>query len=217
MLKFVVRRLTSRTSSPRARAQPLGQRDREALEALRRAAAALENLGVVYWITYGTLLGWRRAANFLPFDDDIDIAVLSGADAGAVTAGMLARGFAQIEESSDSRGVIGQKFLLEGVSVEMIFVSRAGNFHVDCFPVLDGSLMRSNHPCQSLSRVDFRGLSLPAPTDPDAYLAHLYGPEWQKPVTRWHWVFSPNNVTDIECRLTDLPRLTWAWLEWKFG
>jgi hypothetical protein len=216
MLRIVLRRLTNRTYRPRARAARLGQRDAEALEALRGATEVLENLGAVFWITYGTLLGWRRISGFLPFDDDIDVAVLSGTDPCAIKTAMQARAFSLVEESSDARAVIGQKFLLADVIVEFIFVSRVGDFHVDSFPVLDGSIMRGNHPCQALRRVDFRGLSLPVPADPDAYLAHLYGPDWRKPVSRWHWVFSPHNVTGIECRLTDLPRLAWTWLTWRF-
>ena len=217
MLRLAVRRLTRRNGITRSPAPVLGKRNAEALEALRQAADVLEAVGAVFWITYGTLLGWRRRGDFLPFDDDIDIAVLSGVDTGAIKRAMLARGFTEIEESFDRHGVIGQKFLLKDVSVEIIIVTRAGDFYADCFPVLDGSLMRSNHLCQPLRRVDFRGLGLPAPADPDAYLAHLYGPAWRDPVSRWHWIFSPYNVTGIECCLTDLPRLAWAWFRWQLG
>lgn len=45
------------------------------LDCLLRTTAVLDDLGMPYYLDYGTLLGARRHGGFIPWDDDIDITI----------------------------------------------------------------------------------------------------------------------------------------------
>ena len=45
------------------------------LNVLKKVIEVCEKLNLTYWITYGTLLGAIRHGGFIPWDDDLDIAM----------------------------------------------------------------------------------------------------------------------------------------------
>ena len=45
----------------------------ESQELLKNCTSALDSVGVVYWLEFGTLLGYYREGDFISHDYDIDI------------------------------------------------------------------------------------------------------------------------------------------------
>ena len=53
----------------------LEESQRASLEILKAVIKLCDQLQLNYWITYGTLLGAVRHGGFIPWDDDLDIAM----------------------------------------------------------------------------------------------------------------------------------------------
>lgn len=69
--------------------QPTGLHDRLYL-LTEKVTRALDRLGVVHWLQYGSLLGALRYRAILPWDDDVDLAIL-GSSMGSLTLDDLQR------------------------------------------------------------------------------------------------------------------------------
>lgn len=48
---------------------------RLALELLQLTAGTLDDLGIPFWLSSGTLLGWFRQCDFIPHSQDVDIGI----------------------------------------------------------------------------------------------------------------------------------------------
>lgn len=171
-------------------------------------ATLLNEAGILWWADYGTLLGavrnpittwadypWlsqegRTTAGpppgIVPHDKDGDLGMLL-ADWGRFTAlrAPLVRA--------------GHYVRLDRAGWAQLRLSPRNNTHVDVFAWherSDGMLDRAKYfpvdafkgrafpraMLEPLSRVAWEGLTLPAPTDPEAFLAMRYGPGWRTPV-----------------------------------
>lgn len=186
------------------RRPPLGDIPELALTVLADALAALEDAQTVHWVTYGTLLGLVRDGQLLPHDNDIDIAVLEGADHQRIRDRMLARGFIQTSEQHDERGPTKQKFLRDAVMVDLFFLRRDPSLWLDRCAVWQASELVGGHLPVEVRMQVLGGVRVPAPADVELHLAHLYGPRWRTPVRYWHWVFSPPNA-ELHMDWRDVP------------
>jgi hypothetical protein len=213
-LLFGPRRIAMTFKAPRPPGIRLGEVEGEAHDALRLGVEALDAAGATHWITYGTLLGLVREGRLLPHDDDIDIAVMSGADASRITAEMERRGLRRTLEEAGPDGVSKLKYALGPVVVDLFMVHDEGAAWADYCRLATRSLVRDTHPPVTVRRRQLDGLDLPVPGDAETYLVHLYGPGWRQPVTRWHWYLSPAN-SEVLAHWRDLPRLAERWLRWK--
>lgn len=210
-------RITMVHLAPLPPLDPFGTEVADASAALVSALKALSSIGALHWITYGTLLGWMREGTFLEHDDDIDIAVASGTDAEKVVAAMAEQGLSYIQFTWGARGTVNQKFVTDrGVMVDIFYLFTEGNHRMDEYKVVGHSLARGSHPLRGVEMIARAGLDVlvPVPTDPESYLAHLYGQDWQTPVTQWDWVFSPPNA-HLLLRPIDIPILIARWGVYK--
>lgn len=213
-LLFGPRRIETTFKAPRPPDIRLGEVADEAREALRLAVEALDEAGAVHWVTYGTLLGLVREGRLLPHDDDIDLAVLAGADTARITAAMERRGLRRILEQVGRDGVGKLKYAMGLVVIDLFVVQDEDGVLVDYCPVARRSLVRDTHPPVTIVRRELGGLQLPVPSDAEGYLVHLYGTSWRQPVTAWNWYLSPPNA-EVIAHWRDLPRLTERWLRWR--
>ena len=188
----------------------------EARVALRLGIEALAEAGATAWVTYGTLLGLVREGRLLPHDNDVDIAVMPVADDAPIRAAMAARGLTLLLDEADSRGTSKLKFSHGPVVLDLFFVREEGEMWADYCTLMKLSVLRSTHPPVAIETRVLDGLTLPVPRDAEAYLAHLYGPGWRQPVTRWNWYLSPPNA-EIIVHWAELPRLGEKVWRWKRG
>jgi hypothetical protein len=168
---------------------------KNALDALRRAAETLNDLGVSWWLDCGVLLGAIREGDFLAHDQDIDLGVW-GTDAYLETCG----GF--VEAGFDPAGVhgtpdhgYGQSFRRKNVKVDLLYF----------YPHPRGAWQgcwAGDHLLVSVFEQDilpiepfcFQGIDCRVPADPIGMLEARYD-DWQTVVTEWDWRTDPKCIT----------------------
>lgn len=214
-LRFGPRPISATFKGPRLRPVRLAEVDDEARAALRLAVEALAEAGAIAWVTYGTLLGLVREGRLLPHDDDVDIAVMAGADGERVKAAMMARGLSLLLDEVGPWGVSKLKFNRGQVVIDLFFVHAEGSVLADYCTLVRRSLLRSTHPPVAIEVRELGGMVLPVPCNAEAYLAHLYGAGWRQPVTSWNWYMSPPNA-EVIAHWSEAPRLVERWVRWKW-
>jgi hypothetical protein len=178
---------------------------RERMKELCHAVCAwLEEMGVVYWLEGGTLLGVvRETGALLPWEDDVDVSVLIDDDGAwdALVAGVAARGdrdgyfvdaferrgFIAISHASPRRPPLRwQNYRLRGEVRLDLTVYRPAISHGE--PVLERRPPKGRMPATDsggygvardlvlpTSTIAFLGRDLACPRRPEDYLRVLYG------------------------------------------
>lgn len=169
----------------------------------------LTDAGIVWWADYGTLLGAVRnpltawadypwleqsgrttggpAAGIIPHDKDGDV-------------GVLYSDWSKYWNARKALGALGYNATLNGTRASSkVRLSARNHTNVDVFfwrKRGDGTMYRNTYAkvdaCKGrefpwellfpLSTVEWEGMTLPAPRDPEAFLEMRYGPNWRTPV-----------------------------------
>ena len=176
----------------------------EAFAALSVAAQALEEAGITYFLSNGTLLGCIREGTFVPHDSDIDIGVLS-------TDGLLEKFIARGFELRREWGSAGKP------AHEYTFIAPGFlNIKLDVFCYTLESdhswmgLWTEKCPCKACANLppykkmifpkfegvvqkDFYGMRFPVPSNYEKFLTAQYG-DWWIVDKDYHWFNSPKNL-----------------------
>ncbi|WP_417248547.1 LicD family protein [Celeribacter sp.] len=173
-------------------------------------AGELKLLGLKVFLNSGTLLGAIRDGDFLPHDDDIDVAVILNAD-NDIDAG---------KEFSAIRALLQKKQLLDEHgkhSAGILKLRRINGVQVDLFPAWisrDDQVYVYPHTYGTVAKGDlldlkiWKGLSNTLiPSDPAPLLASNYGENWKipDPYFRFHWAKSRRQFKDFLAQLQDTP------------
>jgi SAM-dependent methyltransferase len=190
----------------------------EILAGTRRAIDDLrEHAGVAAYLNYGALLGAIREGRMLAHDSDTDLCYLSVHTSPAdivlesyrITRAMRARGWRVLRMS--------------GGDVKLLLPLSDGRVcHIDVFAAFyvegtffqlgnrSGTLPRS--AIEPFSTITLHGHEFPAPRDPEAMLAFLYGPRWRTPDPSFRYADPPAGVRRLNGWLrgfrTDMGRWT---------
>ena len=181
------------------------------IDIMRNVAAEMDRQKVVWWADYGTLLGAVRnpltsrsdypwlelddvpiAPGIVPHDKDADLGVLHTHWGKAVQA------------VRDCRRTHKYDVVITAYRGSMkVRLSPKNHTNVDLFfwhEKPDGTMFRRGYAQVDafkgrefhrdilfpLGTVEWEGLTLPAPRDPEAFLAMRYGPNWRTPVAANH-------------------------------
>ena len=144
------------------------------LEELKEIKKLLDNLGVKFFVVFGTLLGIYRDKAFLEGDPDIDIGIFGEERNQEVRTAIQEAGF-KIRQASPRylRHLSVEKRTLTDIH----FFSEEGNSY-QCY-------VKTGKPCVAfpskfgkLEKVKFRGMSFFAPSPIEDFLRWCYG-DWR--------------------------------------
>lgn len=168
---------------------------------LETVAAILDTEGVRYWLEGGTLLGIVRERRLLPWDNDVDLSMMSEELPALLRAkkairraglrvrvrrqqvdnGPLKRGQVRLVQVAVPRGWFGRY----PVTLDIFVKYRVEN--TVCWSVGRSRNVLKATPwslVKEQTRIEFSGRTYPAPANPAAYLEHRYG-NWRQTVRNW--------------------------------
>jgi|7_EtaG_2_1085326.scaffolds.fasta_scaffold00352_15 hypothetical protein len=144
----------------------------------------LKDLGVEYFLSCGTALGFYRDGNFIPWDDEIDVDILAETYVARfyemrerfIDEGFIAR--------STWRGPGGltskMSFIKNGIKIATCGLSDDGNgFRCDRFQRYPAKCFET----PEVAAFGGRNFNLPSPAD--EYLTFLYG-DWRTPIKSYN-------------------------------
>ncbi len=140
----------------------------------------MDRRGVQFFLRQGTCLGAIRDSAFIPWDDDLDLGVILGANGFTeesvepLLAAFRESGFYVRSESSDS--IIYATLLKNMIRVDMLFHRVIGE-QIYHWPGIWFPVTLFNQ----LKEINFIGEIFLVPNPPEEYLRIKYGPDWQTP------------------------------------
>ncbi|WP_244931384.1 class I SAM-dependent methyltransferase [Nocardioides sp. W7] len=176
----------------------------EILHGTRRALDDLrEHAGVEAYLNYGALLGAVRDGAMIAHDSDTDVCYLSR---HASPADVILESF-HVERVMRSRG--WRCIRMSGGDVKLLLpLSDGRECHIDIFVAFyvgDTFFQLGNRsgtlPVSAIlpvSTIELHGVEFPAPADPEAMLAFVYGPSWRVPDPSFKYADPPAGIRRLD-------------------
>jgi tetratricopeptide (TPR) repeat protein len=159
---------------------------------------ALDEIGIPFFLVFGTLLGVIRSGELLPFDKDMDIGLQWNISRTNLVASLNGFGFVLHRSNSMSNyqalwnlAVVDSE---TGIAIDLFFFrptrlgSQAGFFQKP-FPVL------WEFPVFKLEWYEWKGVRWRVPGPPEHFLKSIYGPDWLTPDPNFETVVSAYNLS----------------------
>ncbi|XP_067930100.1 ribitol-5-phosphate transferase FKTN-like [Watersipora subatra] len=169
----------------------------DAINALKIIKTRLDSIGTPFWLSSGTLLGWFRQCDIIPYSLDVDIGIFIK-DHPENLLNILHNSSLRLEH----------KFGLMEDSLQYAF--HIGNVKLDIFffylDETSGTMWNGGTDYNTgekfkylfdkftLCWTEFFGMKVRVPCDTEQYIRANYGDSWIEPVTKWEWNKSPPNV-----------------------
>jgi hypothetical protein len=148
------------------------------IKTMQEACQILDEIGVTYWISRGTLLGIHRGQNFLPNEIDIDIDVYTDDDVyriihkfpyDVVVAATSDGHYMQLAFLDRDTDVIFDIWFYYPYENQLINRNFFGYF------------LLPDKAIEPLDSVDFHNHKFPTLSDPEWYCRYWYGENWRTP------------------------------------
>ncbi len=177
-----------------------------------------ERCGVEAYLNYGCLLGAVRDGRMISHDFDADVCYLS---AHTSPADVIAESF-RVQRTLRALG--WRTVRMSGADVKVVLpLSDGRSCHIDVFGAffVEGVFYQLGNRSGRLPReavvpvstVTLEGVELPAPADPEAMLAFLYGPSWRVPDPSFKYADPPAGVRRLDGWLRGFRSHAPAWSE----
>lgn len=161
-------------------AGPLAEKP-QAKDVLRAAAEVLDGLGVKWWLSAGTALGFHRDGGFIAHDTDIDVGV-EGLDPNLVKA-FLDAGFVEYRFDQDFQ----RAFSKNDVIFDIYIFQKEGSKMVSKTAV--GRIVKPYKLFTHLDLLLFDNKLYPVPSPIERYLEVRFGKTWRIPQTsKGNWM-----------------------------
>lgn len=164
---------------------------------LHLASRTLTALGVPFWLSSGTCLGWFRQCSIIPYSKDVDLGIWIKDYHHDITlafqkAGLpLKHKFGKVEDSLEL------SFQGLDVKLDIFFFYEEGDIMWNGgTQAKSGKKFKYVFPKFSLCWTELMDLRIRVPCETLDYVVTNYGPNWNTPVKTWDWKSSPPNVQD---------------------
>lgn len=170
---------------------------RKARQLLVITKQVLDSMGIPFWLSSGTCLGWFRQCDLISHTTDVDIGIFIKDYREEMisllenTGLVLTHRFGKVTDSFEL------SFLYGDIKLDIFF------FYVTDKYVWNGGTQASTgnkykyiFPPFKLCWTEFLELWVRVPCPSEPYIHANYGPRWMIPVKNWDWKYSPNNVIE---------------------
>jgi len=169
---------------------------------LVRVDEVFTELGIEYWLGFGTLLGAYRNGDFLQHDEDLDFGAYLNDYSSNIETVFNKYGFKKIKDFIIDDGKYGREETYEylGVQIDVFYFTRKTDtkvYYHDFMPIsgksrdktieeLGGLIPRElTLALENIGSINFRGKEYPVPIPTDRHLADRYGEDFMVENKSW--------------------------------
>ncbi|XP_072023917.1 ribitol-5-phosphate transferase FKTN-like isoform X2 [Amphiura filiformis] len=167
----------------------------KAREVLVRGKRALDDIGVRFWLSSGTCLGWFRECNIIPHGLDVDFGIWITDYNSKIVSAMESHGlqlkleFGKVEDSYELSFVRGN------IKLDVFFFyEEYDHMWNGGTEYRNGNKYKYDFPKFTLCWTEFVGVRVRVPCETQSYIEANYGKDWDRKVKHWNWKESPPNV-----------------------
>lgn len=166
-------------------------------EVLLKAKKALDEIGVLFWLDYGTLLGVYRDGKLISYDTDVDVGVFLNDYSPKIIEAMEGEGFSYERKIVVDEGkyAMEQSFSYLNVKIDLFYYRQEGRKMISHLFPLDAQkkfIVREIYTTFSdFKEIEFLNNSFKIPKDTELRLEETYGTDWRIPISNW---YTPNDA-----------------------
>lgn len=164
---------------------------------LSRSKTILDNIGVKFWLSSGTCLGYFRQCGIIPYSRDVDIGIFIKDYKESIVSAFINHGFTLKHWFGRVNDSLELSFLSGDLKLDIFF------FYEEAIGMWNGGTQAKSgkkfkyfFPHFNLCWTEFLELKVRIPCELNSYIEANYGPDWFIPVTWWDWKTSPSNVQE---------------------
>ncbi|KAM9307062.1 ribitol-5-phosphate transferase FKTN isoform 2-T2 [Pholidichthys leucotaenia] len=169
---------------------------RKAKTLLHLAARTLTQLGVPFWLSSGTCLGWFRQCNIISYSRDVDIGIFIKDYRPDIIAAFRKAGLSLKHKFGKVEDSLELSFLSDDIKLDIFFFYEDADVWNGGTQAKSGRKFKYIFPRFSLCWAEFLELKVRVPCETLDYVMANYGTTWNIPVTSWDWKTSPSNVQE---------------------
>lgn len=214
---FVTKKLYSYISKERYKKRIRENLQKNGDKTMSVIQQVLEDTSALFFFDMGTLLGIVREGRLLSHDLDMDVAVFvnSTDEISKLREKLFSKGCAlRFSYSVDSIGIVEDSFTLNDIKFDInyYFTEEASDvcylMYTDPEKVYaDGemSVVKLTSPrTTETKKIDFHGIKINIPANPEEYLAVRYGENWRVPDKKYvYWKGPSTSATDYVGRVVN--------------
>ncbi|RUS76088.1 hypothetical protein EGW08_016162 [Elysia chlorotica] len=176
------------------RAQTFKQKARQLI---LTAKTVLDSMGIPFWLSSGTCLGWFRQCDIISHTTDVDIGIFIKDYRPELVNLLESKGLTLTHHFGKVSDSLELSFLYGDLKLDIFFFYHSPKY------IWNGGTQASTgnkykyiFPHFKLCWTEFLEMwvRVPCPTDP--YIHANYGSRWMVPLQSWDWKSSPNNVIE---------------------
>lgn len=173
---------------------------KEGASVIQKISETLLSRNIVFWLQYGTLLGYYREHDFIPHDDDMDMGAYIK-DAPAIYEALTKAGFERVRHYHVKNDWgLEECYRYKGILIDFFYFKEEGDI-IYCYGFTPKSFLsylfhignkipfkviRTDSPNYGFQKVEFKGAQVYVPNRTGEYLEAHYGPGFMTPDAQYN-------------------------------
>jgi len=152
---------------------------------LSQVVKILDEAGIEFWLDCGTLLGVIRGDDFIEWDHDIDISTKKENQPYVQLLVNKFRAIGEFGECKRNNQFISSDYVVkDGYKIDIYYWYGVGDYYI-CYTNDEYTNIAPKHYFQPLKEIDFKGLKVKIPNNPEKFLEERFGKNWRIPDKNW--------------------------------